>query len=121
MSDNIIINDKTEFETTAETFLDNIFKPVPENNLGDIEVRTFPNGQWPEQYFCKTTKEASEIELIYVTPEWMFISVSIPGPVEQAKKKMSIMSQRFMRKSTMAMTVIKRNRTMKPTMKPLKQ
>ena len=61
MSDCTIIKNKAEFETTAETFLDKIFKPVLENKLGDIEVRTFPNGQWPEQYFCQTAKEATEI------------------------------------------------------------
>ena len=61
MSDCTIIKNKAEFETTAQTFLDKIFNPVLENNIGDIEVRTFPNGQWPEQYFCQTAKEASEI------------------------------------------------------------
>ncbi len=61
MGDNTIIENKAEFETTAETFLDKIFNPVLENNLGDIEIRTFPNGQWPEQYFCQTVKEAAEI------------------------------------------------------------
>ncbi len=61
MSDNTIIKNKAEFETTAQTFLDKIFKPVLENNLGDIEVRTFPKGKWADQYFCQTTKEASEI------------------------------------------------------------
>ena len=61
MGDNTIIKIKAEFETTAQTFLDKIFNPVLKNNLGDIEIRTFPNGQWPEQYFCKSTKEAAEI------------------------------------------------------------
>ncbi|MEX1349163.1 MAG: hypothetical protein AB1Z31_15665, partial [Desulfobacterales bacterium] len=61
MGDNTIIKSKVEFETTAQTFLDKIFNPVLDNNLGDIEIRTFPNGQWPEQYFCQTTKEAAEI------------------------------------------------------------
>ena len=61
MSDCTIIKNKAEFETTAETFLDKIFNPVLKDNLGDIEIRTFPNGQWPEQYFCQTTKEAAEI------------------------------------------------------------
>ena len=61
MGNQTIIKNKAEFETTAQTFLDKIFKPVLENNLGDIEVRTFPKGQRPEQYFCQTAKEASEI------------------------------------------------------------
>ena len=61
MSDNTIIKNKAEFETTAETFLDKIFKLVLENNLGDIEIRTFPEGRRPEQYFCQTTKEATDI------------------------------------------------------------
>jgi len=61
MDDNTIIKNKAEFETTAQTFLDKIFKPVLKNNLGDIEIRTFPNGQWPEQYFCQTSKQATEI------------------------------------------------------------
>ena len=61
MSNNTIIKNKAEFELTAETFLDKIFNPVLKNNLGDIEIRTFPEGRRPEQYFCQTTKEASEI------------------------------------------------------------
>ena len=58
MCDNTIIKNKAEFETTAKTFLDKIFNQALKNNLGDIEIRTFPNGQWPEQYFCHTIKEA---------------------------------------------------------------
>ena len=61
MGDNTIIKNKAEFETIATTFLDKIFKPALENNLGDIEIRIFPNGQRPEQYFCQTAKEAAEI------------------------------------------------------------
>ena len=61
MGDNTIIKNKAEFEITAQTFLDKIFKPVLENNIGDIEIRTFPKRQRPEQYFCKSTKEAAEI------------------------------------------------------------
>ena len=61
MGDNKIIKNKAEFEMTAQTFLDKIFNPVLKNNLGDIEIRTFPNGQWPEQHFCHTIKEATDI------------------------------------------------------------
>ena len=61
MDYNTIIKNKAEFETTAQNFLDKIFNTVLKNNLGDIEIRTFPNGQWPEQYFCQTVKEAAEI------------------------------------------------------------
>jgi putative DNA primase/helicase len=61
MGDNTIIKNKAEFETTVQTFLDKIFNPILKNNLGDIEIRTFPKGQRPEQYFCQTTKEVSEI------------------------------------------------------------
>ena len=61
MGDYTIIKNKTEFETTAQTFLDETFNPVLKNNLGDIEIRTFPNGQWPEQHFCQSAKEAAEI------------------------------------------------------------
>ncbi len=61
MGDCTIIKSKAEFETTAGNFLDRIFNPVLKNNLGDIEIRTFPKGQRPEQYFCQTAKEASEI------------------------------------------------------------
>jgi len=61
MSNNTIIESKTEFELTAQTFLDKIFNPVLKNNLGDIEIRTFPKRQRPEQYFCQTVKEAAEI------------------------------------------------------------
>jgi putative DNA primase/helicase len=61
MSDHTIIKNKAEFEATAQAFLNKIFNPVLENNLGDMEIRTFPNGQWPEQYFCHTVKEAAEI------------------------------------------------------------
>ena len=55
MGNDTIIENKAEFETTATTFLDKLFKPVLERNLGDIEIRTFPYGQWQEQYFCQTT------------------------------------------------------------------
>jgi len=61
MGDNTIIKNKAEFEATAQTFLDKIFNQVLKNNLGDIEIRTFPKGQRSEQYFCQTAKEASEI------------------------------------------------------------
>ncbi|GAG66039.1 unnamed protein product [marine sediment metagenome] len=61
MGDNTIIKNKAEFEATAETFLDKIFSSVLENNLGDIEIRTFPKGQRSEQHFCQTAKDASEI------------------------------------------------------------
>ena len=61
MGDNTIIKNKAEFETTAQTFLDKIFNPVLQNNLGDIEIRPFPNGQYPEQYFCQTVKETVDI------------------------------------------------------------
>jgi hypothetical protein len=61
MSDCTIIKNKAEFETTAQSFLDKIFNPVLDNNLGDIEIRTFPKGRRPEQYFCQSIKEASEI------------------------------------------------------------
>jgi len=61
MGDNTIIKNKAEFETTVQTFLDKIYNRVLENNLGDIEIRTFPNGQWPEQHFSHTIKEATEI------------------------------------------------------------
>ena len=40
MSDCTIIKNKAVFETTVETFLDKMFKPALENNLGDIEIRT---------------------------------------------------------------------------------
>lgn len=61
MGDQTIIKNKAAFESTATTFLDKMFKPVLENNLGDIEVRIFASGYWPRQYFCQTTKEAAEI------------------------------------------------------------
>ena len=61
MSDCTIIKNKAEFELTAQTFLDKIFNPVLKNNLGDIEIRTFPKRQRSEQYFCQTAKEAAEI------------------------------------------------------------
>ena len=61
MDNQTIIENKAVFETIATTFLDKIFKPVLENSLGDIEIRTFPKGGRPEQYFCQTTKEAAEI------------------------------------------------------------
>jgi Fe-S cluster biogenesis protein NfuA len=44
MSENTIIKNKAEFENIAETFLDKIFNPVLKNNLGDIEIRSFPKG-----------------------------------------------------------------------------
>ena len=61
MGDCTIIKNKAEFKTTANNFLDKIFTSVLKNNLSDIEIRTFPKGRRPEQYFCQTAKEASEI------------------------------------------------------------
>ena len=54
MGNKTIIKNKAEFETTATTFLDKMFKTTLDNGFGDIEIRTFPNGQWPEQYFCQS-------------------------------------------------------------------
>ena len=87
MGDNTIIKNKAEFETTAQTFLDKIFNPVLKNNLGDIEIRTFPNGQWPEQYFCQTVKEATDIAFNLCNSGSMFISVSIPRTGKAGKKE----------------------------------
>jgi len=38
-----------------------MFKPALENNIGEIEIRAFPNGQWPEQYFYQSTGKGAEI------------------------------------------------------------
>ena len=61
MNDNPIIKDKAEFISTAEQFLEKTFGPALKNNFGDIEIRVFPKGQMPRQYFCNNTKDAAEI------------------------------------------------------------
>lgn len=61
MNDNPIIKNKEEFINTAEQFLEKTFGPVLKNNFGDIEIRVFPKGQMPRQYFCNNTKDAAEI------------------------------------------------------------
>ncbi len=61
MNHNPIINDKEKFINTVEKFLDCIFSSTINANLGDIEIRTFPKGRSPEQYFCQTIKEASKV------------------------------------------------------------
>ena len=98
MDYNTIIKNKAKFETTAQTFLNKILNPVLDNNLGDIEIRTFPNDQWPEQYFCQTAKEASEIAFDLCNSGIdVYFGVN-PRTEKQAKKKMSTMSQRFTQK-----------------------
>jgi hypothetical protein len=53
MSNNTIIKNKAEFEITAQTFLDKVFNPALKNNLGDIEIRTFPKRQRRSNIFVK--------------------------------------------------------------------
>ena len=100
MGDNTIIKNKAEFETTAQTFLNKIFNPVLDNNLGDIEIRTFPNGHWLEQYFYQTTKEAAEIVLVDDNFATIGVSVRGKGP----RWRVSLLSETF-RGSVMTRTL----------------
>jgi len=61
MNSKTIVKSKEEFINTAELFLNCIFGSALQNGYGDIEIRVFPKGQLPGQYFYRTTKEASEM------------------------------------------------------------
>jgi len=52
--------DKNSFITTASDFFNEIFQPAFNGNYGNIEIRTFPKGQAPQQYFFKSETEAAE-------------------------------------------------------------
>jgi len=61
MSNKTIIKNKEVFISTAELFMNCIFSSALQNGYGDIEIRVFPKGQPPGQYFYHSSKEASEI------------------------------------------------------------
>ena len=46
--------------TNQTKFFEAIFGKALKNNQGQIEIRTFPEGQRPQQYFCSTVEEASQ-------------------------------------------------------------
>ena len=121
MSDCTIIKNKAVFETTVETFLDKIFKPVLENKFGDIEVRIFASGYWPRQYFCKTTKEAAEIAF-NLCNSGIDVYFGVNPRTGRAGQKENVhYVSAFYAEVDYGNDGHKKNRTMKLTMKPLKQ
>lgn len=60
MTNNNLINDKNDFINQSKQFFEAIFGKALKNNQGQIEIRTFPKGQRPQQYFCSTVEEASQ-------------------------------------------------------------
>ena len=57
---NNITIDKNSFINTVLDFLKEIFKPALNSGYGNIEIRTFPKGQAPQQYFLESETEAAE-------------------------------------------------------------
>jgi putative DNA primase/helicase len=56
---NAYIQDKETFTTTAVNFFNELFEPALNGDYGNIEIRVFPKGQAPQQYFCKSESEAA--------------------------------------------------------------
>ena len=52
--------DKNNFISTASDFFNEIFEPAFNSGCGSIEIRTFPKGQAPQQYFFESETEAAE-------------------------------------------------------------
>ena len=52
--------DKNSFISTASDFFNEIFEPAFNSGCGSIEIRTFPKGQAPQQYFFESETEAAE-------------------------------------------------------------
>jgi putative DNA primase/helicase len=52
--------DKDTFINQASDFFSEIFDPAFNGNYGSIEIRTFPKGQAPQQYFFESESEAAE-------------------------------------------------------------
>lgn len=55
-----IIKDKALFLQTATKFLDSMFGRALNENCGAIEIRIFPKGQRPEQYFYSNITDAAQ-------------------------------------------------------------
>ena len=51
---------KTDFENTARGFLEALFSKALDQELGEIEIRTFPKDQKPQQHFCSSIDDAIE-------------------------------------------------------------
>jgi hypothetical protein len=52
--------DKSNFINQASDFFNEIFEPAFVSQRGSIEIRTFPKGQVPQQYFFESESEAAE-------------------------------------------------------------
>ena len=52
--------DKDNFINMASDFFNEIFEPAFNSECGSIEIRTFPKGQAPQQYFFESETEAAE-------------------------------------------------------------
>ncbi len=48
------------FISTASDFFNEIFEPAFNSGYGSIEIRIFPKGQDPQQYFFESETEAAE-------------------------------------------------------------
>lgn len=57
---NNYIKDKNNFENTSKKFLKTIFADILDEGTGQIEIRIFPKGKQPGQYFFDRTNEAAE-------------------------------------------------------------
>jgi P4 family phage/plasmid primase-like protien len=51
---------KENFTSIASDFFNEIFEPAFNSGCGGIEIRTFPKGQAPQQYFFESETEAAE-------------------------------------------------------------
>jgi putative DNA primase/helicase len=54
------IHDQEQFITKTTSYFNALFESALSSNYGDIEIRTFPKGQAPEQFFFKSESEAAQ-------------------------------------------------------------
>jgi hypothetical protein len=52
--------DKNQFISTASDFFNELFEPAFISQRGNIEIRAFPKGQAPQQYFLNSESAAAE-------------------------------------------------------------
>lgn len=69
MNDNIV-PEREVFVNLAVTFFNTLFEPALNAERGDIEIRVFPKGQAPRQYFCETELDAAEQAYELLNEEW---------------------------------------------------
>jgi putative DNA primase/helicase len=61
MTQTAIIQNQQVFITNATDFFITLFEPSLNTVPGDIEIKTFQNNQAPQQFFCQSESEASQI------------------------------------------------------------